>query len=62
MSLLLIRLKVENRDKEIDRLSQLLEGGRPVNAIMKDTKKDSSDKVVTHLNVQVLSYLFYERC
>lgn len=44
---------MENRDKEIDRLGQLLEGGRPVHAIMKDTKQDSSDKVVAHLNVQV---------
>lgn len=44
---------MEHRDKEIDRLGRLLEGGRPIHAVMKDRKQDSSEKVVAHLNVQV---------
>ncbi|XP_028406798.1 centrosomal protein of 135 kDa-like isoform X2 [Dendronephthya gigantea] len=48
-----LRRQVEHRDKEIERLGHLLEGGRPLHAVMKDTRQDSSDKVVAHLNVQV---------
>jgi centrosomal protein CEP135 len=45
--------KVESREKEIDRLNRLLEGGRPLDAVTRDIKSDSSDRVVAHLNVQV---------
>ena len=54
--------QVEHRDKEIERLGRLLEGGRPLHAIMKDTRQDSSDKVVAHLNVQVRSRVGYIHC
>jgi len=46
---------VETRDKEIERLNRLLDGGRPVEAVLREGKKDSSERVVAHLNVQVYS-------
>ena len=47
------QLKVEARDKEIERLNRLLDGGRPVDAVLREGKKDSSERVIAHLNVQV---------
>jgi len=47
------QLKVEARDKEIARLNRLLDGGRPVDAVLREGKKDSSERVIAHLNVQV---------
>ena len=49
---------MEARDKEIERLNRLLDGGRPVEAVLRDGKKDSSERVVAHLNVQVTICLF----
>ena len=46
--------QVEARDKEIGRLTKQLEGGRPVDAVLRDSKRDSGDRVLAHLNVQVL--------
>jgi len=48
-----IKTQVENRDEEIKRLNDLLEGGRPVEAVLKDTLRGSSDRVLSHLNIQV---------
>jgi len=48
---------VETRDKEIERLNRLLDGGRPVDAVLREGKKDSSERVVAHLNVQVIQCL-----
>ncbi|XP_078369806.1 centrosomal protein of 135 kDa-like isoform X2 [Oculina patagonica] len=48
-----LRKQVETRDKEIERLNRLLDGGRPVEAVLREGKKDSSERVVAHLNVQV---------
>lgn len=44
---------MEARDKEIERLNRLLDGGRPVEAVLREGKKDSSERVIAHLNVQV---------
>ena len=39
---------------EIERSAdRLLDGGRPVDAVLREGKKDSSERVVAHLNVQV---------
>ena len=46
--------QVEARDKEIGRLTKQLKGGRPVDAVLRDSKRDSGDRVLAHLNVQVL--------
>jgi hypothetical protein len=51
-------MQVEHRDREIERLGHLLEGGRPLHAVMKDTRQDSSEKVVAHLNVQVTNNMY----
>ena len=48
---------METRDKEIERLNRLLDGGRPVDAVLREGKKDSSERVVAHLNVQVIQCL-----
>ena len=57
---------MESRDKEIERLNQLLDGGRPVDAVLRESKKDSSERVVAHLNVQVfmhnLCFGVFDRC
>ena len=57
---------MESRDKEIERLNQLLDGGRPVDAVLGESKKDSSERVVAHLNVQVfmcnLCFGMFDRC
>eukprot|EP00794_Sanderia_malayensis_P007402 gene7402-8222_t len=45
--------QLEARDKEIERLNHQLEGGRPLSAINRDNKRESGDRVIAHLNVQV---------
>ena len=45
--------QVEYRDKEISRLNELLQGGRPLDAVIADSKRGSTDRVVAHLNIQV---------
>ena len=49
-------MQVALRDKEVDRLQHLLEGGRPTKAIVNDGMKDSTDRVISHLNMQVPSW------
>ena len=54
---------MEARDKEIERLNRVLDGGRPTEAVLRDSKKDSSERVVAHLNVQVnVSCCFSRTC
>lgn len=48
-----LRKQVESRDKEINRLNDMLAGGRPVEAVLSDHKRSSGDRVVAHLNIQV---------
>ena len=45
--------QVTLRDKEIDRLQHLLEGGRPTKAMINDGLAESTDRVISHLNIQV---------
>ena len=45
---------METRDKEIERLTRLLDGGRPIDAVVREGKRNSTDRVVAHLNVQVV--------
>lgn len=53
---------METRDKEIERLNRLLDGGRPVDAVLREGKKDSSERVVAHLNVQVWNVIMPLLC
>ncbi|XP_035680916.1 centrosomal protein of 135 kDa-like isoform X2 [Branchiostoma floridae] len=45
--------QVEARDKEIERLGYLLEGGRPQDVVSMEGKLRANEKLISHLNVQV---------
>ncbi|KAI8484989.1 hypothetical protein Bbelb_372350 [Branchiostoma belcheri] len=45
--------QVEVRDKEIERLGYLLEGGRPQDVVSMEGKLRANEKLISHLNVQV---------
>lgn len=48
-----IRLQVDNRETEIDRLNRMLKGGRPAEALAAEGARVSNERMVAHLNVQV---------
>ena len=52
-SLQSMRKQVENREIEIERLTGLLKGGRPAEALAADGARHSQEKMVAHLNIQV---------
>jgi len=45
---------VEGRDREIDRLNRSLEGGRPQDVVSLEAKNRSNERLISHLNLQVL--------
>ncbi|XP_076351829.1 uncharacterized protein LOC143247486 isoform X2 [Tachypleus tridentatus] len=45
--------QLEMRDKEINRLTKLLEGGRPLDAIRVEVKNQETEKHIAHLEMQV---------
>ena len=53
MCILFILFKVENRDREIERLHRVLDGGRAADVISLESKLKSNEKLVAHQNVQV---------
>ena len=44
---------METRDNEIDRLSRMLEGGRPYDVVALETRNRSNERLISHLNIQV---------
>lgn len=48
-----LRLQVENREAEIERLNGMLKGGRPAEALAAEGVRLSNERMVAHLNVQV---------
>ena len=48
-----ILFQVETRDTEIDRLSRLLEGGRPYDVVALESRNRSNERLISHLNIQV---------
>ena len=48
-----LRKQVETRDKEIERLTRMLEGGRPSEVVLTEGKRETNEKLVAHLNIQV---------
>lgn len=46
-------LKVEGRDKEIERLNLALKGGRPHDVISLEAQNIGNEKLIAHLNLQV---------
>lgn len=47
-----LRRQVDVRDKEIERLTRMLEGGRPAEVILSEGKRETNEKLVAHLNIQ----------
>ena len=44
---------METRDTEVDRLSRLLEGGRPYDVVALESRNRSNERLISHLNIQV---------
>lgn len=51
---------MEERDKEIERLNRALDGGRPYDVISLEAQNISNEKVIAHLNLQVIDCLCTE--
>lgn len=52
-SLQSMRKLVENREEEIERLTLMLKGGRPAEALAAEGVRQSKERMVAHLNIQV---------
>uniref|UniRef100_A0A1A8EXD4 Centrosomal protein 135 n=1 Tax=Nothobranchius korthausae TaxID=1143690 RepID=A0A1A8EXD4_9TELE len=48
-----INTRVEERDKEIERLNHVLHGGRPYDVISLEAQNVSNKKLIAHLNLQI---------
>ncbi|CAB1332076.1 unnamed protein product [Coregonus sp. 'balchen'] len=48
-----LHIQVEERDKEIVRLSRALDGGRPHDVISLEAQTISNEKLIAHLNLQI---------
>ena len=46
-------VQVENRDREIERLHRVLDGGRSVDTLSLESRLKSNEKVIAHQNAQV---------
>lgn len=46
-------VQVESREAEIERLSEMLKGGRPPEALASEGARASNERMVAHLNIQV---------
>ncbi|CAL1543301.1 unnamed protein product [Lymnaea stagnalis] len=47
------REQLSNRDEEIDRLTRMLDGGRPSDVVALDAKNRANERMISHLNIQV---------
>uniref|UniRef100_A0A667ZY72 Centrosomal protein 135 n=1 Tax=Myripristis murdjan TaxID=586833 RepID=A0A667ZY72_9TELE len=48
-----LNIQTEERDKEIERLNRVLDGGRPHDVISLEAQNISNEKVIAHLNLQI---------
>ena len=48
-----MRKQIENRDTEIERLTGMLKGGRPPEALAAEGIQASNERMVAHLNIQI---------
>lgn len=46
-------VQVEARDAEIDRLSRMLDGGRPSDVVALESRNRANERMISHLNIQV---------
>lgn len=51
-----MRKQVENREAEIERLNVMLKGGRPPEALVAEGVRESNERMVAHLNIQVRGF------
>ncbi|XP_046325816.2 centrosomal protein of 135 kDa-like isoform X2 [Haliotis rufescens] len=47
------RQQVEGRDEEIERMSRMLDGGRPADVVALETRNRANERMISHLNIQV---------
>ena len=50
---------MENREAEIERLSGMLRGGRPPEALAAEGARESNERLAAHLNIQVQCTCMY---
>ncbi len=55
---LFLDLQVENRDREIERLHRVLDGGRSADTLSLESRLKSNEKIIANQNAQVNKYLF----
>ena len=48
-----MRKQIENREAEIERLTEMLKGGRPPEALAAEGARTSNERMVAHLNIQI---------
>ncbi|KAJ8028410.1 hypothetical protein HOLleu_30630 [Holothuria leucospilota] len=48
-----LQKQVDAREREIQRLNRLLEGGKPEDVIINETRERSNERLVSHLNIQI---------
>lgn len=48
-----LRKQVDLRDAEVDRLTRMLEGGRPFDVVALEARSRQSERMLSHLNIQV---------
>jgi len=47
------RDQLSNRDEEVDRLTRMLDGGRPSDVVALEAKNRANERMISHLNIQV---------
>ncbi len=52
-------LQVENRDREIERLHRVLDGGRSADTLSLESRLKSNEKVIANQNAQVNIFYFF---
>jgi len=46
-------MQVDSRQAEIDRLTRLLDGGRPYDVVALEARNRGNERLISHLNIQV---------
>lgn len=50
-------LQIELREREIERLSVALDGGRSPDILSLETRNKTNEKLIAHLNIQVMNFM-----
>lgn len=50
-------LQIELREREIERLSIALDGGRSSDILSLETKNKTNEKIIAHLTIQVMTFI-----